>query len=736
MQSFIKNLVLFCLFAIPFLVLYVASGHSLDLIGEKDLGLYFPFISGKNIVFRLLVEIAFFGWIILLLKDSKYRIHFKNSPILIAYSAFIVIIFIADLFGVDKMNSFFSNFERMEGFFGHIHFFLYFLVLLGVINTFELWKKMFRYILASNILVLIYAYCQLLGAKGYIFANNFPRVAEWFSSKFPIHMSENRLDATIGNSAYFAIFCLMSAGIAGILWLHSNYERKNIFYPALIVLNLIALFYSGTRGTMIGLIVGLIISFALVAFYEKGKIRRNFLYGLIAIIISVSSIFVFKNTNFVQSSPTLKRLASISLSDLTTMSRLSIWQISYEAWKEKPVLGYGQDNFSYVFARKFIPEKMWNLEPWYDRSHNVFFDWLIAGGALGLISYLSLYFVAIYLVWFKKSSVTVREKALITGIFSAYFVHNIFVFDNLTSYIMFFALLAYIVTITKENKVSNGSKVSDDIMNSFYIPVIGILFVVTAYFMVYKPIYVNKSLVHGMGLNKLTQSMTLEEAIKVSQKSFEDAINAKSVGLDESREQYLQAGIRLAQLKIPETVSQEEKTKIVQAINNFVGKVREDASLSYEMYKDDIRMLSLLGMFYNGTGDSIKAEEVLSRAHSIAPNKQLIAFDLVKAYIMNNKLNEAYNLAYETYKKEIAYGDAEKWYLIASAYSKKFLDARDVVLKDKGELPVDSDVLSSLVSTGQSALAIVMLNDLKKSNPEYASQIDSYIKDILAQSKK
>ena len=29
---------------------------------------------------------------------------------------------------------------------------------------------------------------------------------------------------------------------------------------------------------------------------------------------------------------------------------------------------------------------MWGQEPWFDRSHNIFFDWLINAGLLGLLA--------------------------------------------------------------------------------------------------------------------------------------------------------------------------------------------------------------------------------------------------------------------------------------------------------------------------------------------------------------
>ena len=189
---------------------------------------------------------------------------------------------------------------------------------------------------------------------------------------------------------------------------------------------------------MVGLVVATFITLGILAFRERGVLRKRFIIGTVIFAVLIGSLFVFKNTTFVQSYPVLARIASISPNDITGMSRLSMWKISYKAWLERPILGYGQDNFSHIFARKFISDKMCNLEPWYDRSHDVFFDWLVAAGALGLLTYLSLYGVTLWFMWKKKGhDMSLEEKSILTGLIAGYFVHNIFVFDNLTSYILF-----------------------------------------------------------------------------------------------------------------------------------------------------------------------------------------------------------------------------------------------------------------------------------------------------------
>ena len=739
MQSIIKKIVWVSLCIIPFLALYIANGNGLDLLNRGTVGMFFPFISGKNIVFRVLVEIAFAGWIILALRNHTYRISIKKSPLTIAYIIFIIILLLADLFGADPKNSMWSNFERMEGFVGHVHFFLYFFVLTAMLHTLKEWQTMLKVFLAGNVAVLTYGYAQLMGAPLYIFSENLPaKVVTWFATTFPVHQGGNRLDATIGNSAYYAIFCLMSAFIAGILWSQLSNPKSARFYPILIVLNLIAIFYSGTRGTMIGVMVGLLVTLVIIATKEKGKPRKIFFGVFTGLILALVLLFASKNTEFVKSSSQLYRFASISPTDLTGGSRIAIWKVSYDAFLERPILGYGQDNFSYIYARKFNAEKMWNLEPWYDRSHDVFFDWLIAGGILGLISYLSLYVVSLWLMWRKESLMPFREKAIITGAFAGYFVHNIFVFDNLTSYILFFALLAYIVIRTGGDRLfaQSGVGASEENIKLLYAPIVAIVLFASLYYINYRPLTVNRLMIKAMDVNSLMQTMPFAEAVKVQQESFIKAIGLDTLGSTEAREQFLQMGVRLVQVNIPQDMPESERQLSFQAVDSFVKAVRADVLASYESYKDNVRMLSIYGMFYNGIGDPASGEKVLTEAHTLAPNKQLISFDLIRSYLGQRKFAEAHALARTTYESQPLFPDAQKLYLLTSAYTGGFKQIRNELASKGHNLQLDADILNAVVNSGQITLGLELLNELKKQSPQYEAEINEYIKKLLASPKK
>jgi hypothetical protein len=102
MKDIAKGLVYGGIFLVPFVVLIISNT------------MFFPFITGKNFTFRILVEVIFAAWIILAMYDAQYRPKF--SWVLMSFATLLVVMFFANAFGVNPLQSFWSNFERMEGY--------------------------------------------------------------------------------------------------------------------------------------------------------------------------------------------------------------------------------------------------------------------------------------------------------------------------------------------------------------------------------------------------------------------------------------------------------------------------------------------------------------------------------------------------------------------------------------------------------------------------------------------
>src|SRR3989344_2405547 len=132
----------------------------------------------------------------------------------------------------------------------------------------------------------------------------------------------------------------------------------------------------------------------------------------------MGGLFLLKDQTWVREAPGVGRLVTISLQDSTTKARIMNWGTAWQGVKERPVLGWGQDNFAVVFNKYYNPQ-MYGQEQWFDRVHNVVFDWLVAGGVLGLLAYLSLFVFALWYIWRRDAgerSFTVSEGSILTGL--------------------------------------------------------------------------------------------------------------------------------------------------------------------------------------------------------------------------------------------------------------------------------------------------------------------------------
>ncbi|MBI4122666.1 MAG: hypothetical protein HY462_01575, partial [Parcubacteria group bacterium] len=117
--------------------------------------LYFPFITGKNFTFRILIELLGVVWVYAALKFPSFRP--RSSAVLWAVVAFIGVLGVATIFGLSPYRSFWSNFERMEGYIGLLHLFLYSILLISVFKTERDWRAFFYTTVGASALAAVYA---------------------------------------------------------------------------------------------------------------------------------------------------------------------------------------------------------------------------------------------------------------------------------------------------------------------------------------------------------------------------------------------------------------------------------------------------------------------------------------------------------------------------------------------------------------------------------------------------
>lgn len=602
------------LWLIPFLPLYVSYT------------MLFPFITGKNFAFRIIVEIIFALWAGIAFAKPEYRP--RLSPLLKAATVFIVILFLADLFSPNPYRAFFSNYERMEGFMMIFHLYLYFLMLLGVFKTRRDWLIFFHSTLAASFLVSIIALLQKFGLRVSL-------------------QGGFRVDSTIGNPAYLAAYLIFHVWLAIYLlyqfwrnwWLRAVYVILFLFYALII-------YFTATRGAILALIASSFIFAASIIwlwpkiFPNTKRLARKISAVVLAIFILVPLLlFVLRNSNFVVSNTVLQRLTSISLSDKTTQARFAIWGTSFKGVLDRPILGWGQENYYLIFQKYFNP-KLYSSEPWFDRSHNIIFDWLVHAGLLGLLSYLAMIGSALWMIWrsLKISADRILPGLILVSVFLTHFLQNIFVFDNLNTYLLFFSFLAYSdfwsfqsgnTAIEETQKKSRTSR-----QNSarFIIGFLAILILVfgSGYFLHIKPILEAKILIQSLQLHQAKAPMDVLIG------SFKKALSYNTFGDTEVREQLasIARGIPGNTIYTPE----EQK----QFVEFSIAELKKESSIPAKDVKHIIFLASVLDRSASLNPAYLQEAEVtVLEALRISPTKQMMYYELAQIYVMAGQFDKA-----------------------------------------------------------------------------------------------
>ena len=674
--------------------------------------LFFPYITGKNFLFRSIVELMLLIYIPLAYLEPKYRP--QKSLGLITYSVFIAVIFLADILGVNPSNSLWSNFERMEGFVTHIHLYIFTIVLISIGLSAKEWRKLFNISLIANAVVLVAAFGDYLNilrqnANGQVVGT--------------------RLQTMLGNSEYLSIYCAFAIATALLLWVKDKRGfgfAPTTLYGASILFNLFILWQTGTRGTVLGIFAGLgaAILWYGIKHFDNKRIRTLTL-SFIGLFLGLILLFVTnRDSAFVQNNYTLKRIADISLQDQTVRSRVLIWNMSWQGVKERPLLGWGQENFVYVFAQKYNPE-MFDQEQWFDRSHDVFFDWLVAAGFIGLISYLALFGVLLFTVIKNRADkFSIKEQSVLLGLLTAYFVHNIFVFDSTISYIGFFTIFAYVFGKSvglSEDKTSKKS--TPQTPKYFWMIAAGsiVLVYTSFYYVIYKPFQLNKAIIN---MYKVAQGGNIN--------TLKDAANRMTVpalyGNGEANEQLL----TLSGAVIKANASDGDKKYFYDlAVNTFKDELTTDPL--------NPRPAVIFAGFAQSIGQYDLAARSFSEALRRTPNKTLLWAEFAKLLVASGKITEAEQAAEKSHAlSHRSTQSAEMYAAILLQENKNDLALqtfKDTIAANKNNAQIMANAIGFLLTHGAETQANILISDFAALYPENVTELDNLLKKQLSDNK-
>lgn len=428
--------------------------------------IFFPFIGGKDYFFRFTIElgiIAFLLWWAFEAKDGEVKHLFTTSfkqPLVVAVSIFALTVVLASLFGFDAHAAFWSNYERGEGGFQMLHYYALFMLLVMLFRREEDWQNMFKFSLVAACGMIGYGILGNFSVGGFIgpySGSASPPVGWWHI------LMDGRFQGSLGNPAYVAPYLLFSMFYAAYLFTRKAITKtltkaKTWGYGILIFVFCLFFILSQTRGAFLGLGAGIFAILVYLIWSGRGTLRKWSLITLGLFIVLGGIGFAIRNVPAVANLPE-GRLLQISLSDSSAQTRLWVWGSAWQGFLERPIFGWGPENFTAVFDKYFNPNFFvpgQQTETWFDRAHSVFFDYLAETGIIGLLSYLSI-FVIFYWNFFRKrkgmipevrhaATAHVLQHAVVFALPVAYLVQGVAIFDVLPMYVnlfLFFGFASY-----------------------------------------------------------------------------------------------------------------------------------------------------------------------------------------------------------------------------------------------------------------------------------------------------
>ena len=379
----------------------------------------YPFVVGKALFSRLAIEIVVVAWATLAAVAPAYRP--RRSTVLLLLGAGLAVAAASAILGVSPQRSFWSNYERMQGVVDSAHWAALALAGACVLRTREHWLALLHCNLAVGGVVAGLAVLQYFGVSEVPFYGD------------RLTGPKARPIGTLGNPIYLGAYAVVNAILAcGLLvdtcrslWNrppagrrrtpnHSHPRSKTgkedappgpirllralqtAWLVACAAIHVWIVLLAGSRGPVLGAVFGMTVVAFTCAFLTRGRSRMAALSALSVLVVLGSAPFLVgalapPGALKVAEFPRLaRRMMRIDIDHSTVQSRLTAWRASVNGFIDRPVFGWGPENYLVPFARhgKDWPTKSMKA---HDYAHSAFFEKLATEGAAGTVLYLALW---------------------------------------------------------------------------------------------------------------------------------------------------------------------------------------------------------------------------------------------------------------------------------------------------------------------------------------------------------
>jgi tetratricopeptide (TPR) repeat protein len=390
------------------------------------------FEPDKITLVRSLALVALAAWLVKLINEGGPRFDsirsqhatlrgFYRVPLVLPVLGLGIVYLIATIFSVAPTASLFGSYQRLQGTFTTFSYLVLFAALAANLRRRAQAERLLTTIIVTSLPIALYGIIQRFELDPLPWGGD----------------TTARVTANMGNAIFVAAYLIMSAMITlgrVMTSFHAilteddsgrlpvvSVVRASI-YVFILAVNLIAIWFSVSRGPWLGLLAGLFFFFVLISLHRHA---RRLTLATIGLATAMAVFLVVLNIpggplEALRQVPGVGRLGEVFETEGGTgRVRVLIWRgvvdlmtphqpLEYpdgrlDTWNTlRPLIGYGPEAL-YVAFNPFYPPELGQIEarnasP--DRSHNETFDALAFTGILGLGVYLAL-FTAVFYYGFK-----------------------------------------------------------------------------------------------------------------------------------------------------------------------------------------------------------------------------------------------------------------------------------------------------------------------------------------------
>lgn len=589
----------------------------------------FPFIVPKILLFRSLVTLMI-GCYILLLLINWQEFKPKFSLLNLALAAFLASFAISTFVGVDPYHSFWDNHERMLGLFTIFHYVAYYFICSVVFKNWSDWSKALKVFLAAGSMAM------------------FIGILQHFKSGILLNADSARVASTLGNSIYVGGYGLFLTFAAFLLFIKENNKTWKWLEIVAGVMAVFGMFFSGTRGSMLGLVAGMGVAVLgyIIVLRDFPKTRKILMGVAVTGVAVISLLYVFRQTSFVLSIPAVNRTINTSFTSIKNSPRWIAWEAAIASWKERPAFGWGPNNFFYAFNKHYQSRSLeyGYGETWFDNAHNIIMNTLAVQGVVGLASYLFIFFAAIVTLVLARRKKLLDPHITVIGIsfLVAHLVQNVTVFENPTSYLyfMFWLAMAGGLSAKKEDLINVGAKNNGKVVNLFPNKVIGSGTVVSTCLVVLLLVFIFEIQPARANMKTLDALKYLSYQPTTGMEIMKSALAFNAPHIDDIRSDITRT---VAQV-LNSATDKLGKEKSMEMLNMALEAMQANVVLHPYDIRNYLTLSQLDQVGYSLTNDPKYIGEYgnnLEIALTYSPKRQQIIYNLANFYLQIGKTEEA-----------------------------------------------------------------------------------------------